>query len=68
MLALVAFEAAAQAWRGIPAETLEVRYASPSSRFAAFSDGAADASGHLAGALDHTVRIAGIHAQRPPAC
>ena len=38
-LALVAFAAAAWVWRDIPAETLEARYASSASRFAAI-DGA----------------------------
>lgn len=38
-LALVAFGVAAWVWRDIPAETLEARYASPASRFAAI-DGA----------------------------
>ncbi len=38
-LALVAFAAATWVWRDIPAETLEARYASPASRFAAI-DGA----------------------------
>jgi len=38
-LALVVFAAAAWVWRDIPAETLEARYASPASRFAAI-DGA----------------------------